>query len=226
MINQSAYSPARQVEGETSSEQMYIQPQLAADLLARLAHSNADVLSQLKPVHTHGKTIADRKPKTLKDLALIGSGDRALAPRVWDAVWKELTVPLEGKSAPRPPVLVAIDGINFWMGDTKYRSADYKILHAHQFTLIKQFLDLLFCKKPNPLAYGGMIVACATKSNHPTTPAFDLLTRQIRAKQAGIALTDPRFPLGDPYSKMPDSRVASLFEQAKVFPSRRHTGSL
>jgi len=190
---------------------MYNQPQLAADLLSRVAYSNTDILSKHKPIHKHGDKIDSRKPKTLKDLALIGAEDRNLAPRVWDAVWKELTVPVEGNKEKRPPVLVAIDGVNFWMGETRYRSSDYKPIHAHQFTLISQFLNLLFSKGQNPLSNGGMVMGVTTKSNHPTTPAFELLVRQIHARQAGMDLTDSNFPLGNPYAKMPDPRVAQLF---------------
>ncbi|KAK5943064.1 hypothetical protein PMZ80_004069 [Knufia obscura] len=210
--NQSAYTPVARKEGDESKEQMYNQPQLAADLLTRLAYSNSDVLSKLKPIHKHGERLDARKPKTLKDLALIGAEDRNLAPRVWDAIWKELTVPVEGNKEKRPPVLVAIDGVNFWMGDTKYRSNDFKVIHAHQFTLVKQFLSLLFSKdQKNALANGGMAMGVTTKSNHPATPAFELLVRQLRARNNGVEMTDSAFPLGDPYAKMPDARVTGLF---------------
>lgn len=211
MINQSAYAPVPKKEGGDSKEQMYSQPQLAADLLSRVAYSNTDVLTKLKPAHKHGDRIDSRKSKTLKDLALIGAEDRNLAPRVWDAMWKELTTPVEGSKEKRPPVLVAIDGINFWMGETRYRSSDYKVIHAHQFTLVKQFLDLLFSEGQNSLGNGGIVMGVTTKSNHPTTPAFDMVARQIRARQEGIEMTDSKFPLGDPYAKMPDPRVAELF---------------
>ena len=71
---------------------MYSQPQLAADLLSRLANSNASVLESLKLVHQHSEQITSRKPKHLRELALIGAGDRHQAVKIWDAVWKELTV--------------------------------------------------------------------------------------------------------------------------------------
>lgn len=193
---------------------MYVQPQLAADLLTRLVHSNSDVLATLRLEHDHGKLLSEAKVKTMKDLASLGTNNRTIAPEVWDAVWKELTVAKEGQKSKRPPVLVAIDGINFWMGQTRYKSAEFNAIHAHQFTIIKQFLDLLFTTKSNPLAFGGMIMACTTESNRPSSPAFDLLARQITAIQSGLALTDSKFPLGDPYSKKPDDRVSGLFDPA------------
>lgn len=192
-------------EGE--KEQMYNQPQLARDLLTRVAYSNPTVLEKLKLVHNHGKLIPGRKQvKTLKDLAMIGAEDFHVAPQVWKAFWKEM------QEASRPPMVIAIDGINFWMGPTKYHSADYKIVHSHQFTLIKQFLDLVFSKTEKTLPNGGIVLACTTKSNHPATPSFDLLVRQIRARNQGVAITDPAFPLQDPYMKNADQRVSDLMQ--------------
>lgn len=212
MINQSAYVPLPMKEDD--KVQMYSQPQLARDILTRLAYSNADVLSKLKPIHNHGKLIPARKQvKTLRDLVLLGAEDVGLAPQVWAAFWKEMTVPASGeKETSRPPMMIAIDGINFWMGNTQYRTPDYKLIHAHQFTLVKHFLDLLFSKNEKALPNGGMVMACTTKSNHPTTPAFDFLVRQIRARNSGMAMTDPAFPLNEPYMKLPDQHVSNLMQ--------------
>ena len=212
--NQSAYAPLPKSKNSTS--QMYTQPQLACDILSRLVQSNTAVLSQLTLVHNHKDLVKEQKVKTIKDLAQIGVDDYRSAPQIWDAVWKELTVPgNNAKSPKRPPVLVAIDGINFWMGHTKYMSADYKPIHAHQFTLIKQFVDLLFNKEEYILPNGGMILACTTKSNHPTTPAFDFLVKQITAQyQHGLNPTHEIFPLNDPYSK-PEPYVTPLFSSSK-----------
>jgi small subunit ribosomal protein S29 len=205
VINQSAYVPVQMKDGD--KEQMYNQPQLARDLLTRVAYSNPKVLEKLKPVHNHGKLIPPRKQvKTLKDLAMIGAEDVNIASQVWSAFWREMQEPS------RPAILIAIDGINFWMGPTKYRSADYKIIHSHQLTLITQFLDLIFSKTEKALPNGGIVLASTTKSNHPTTPSFDFLVRQIQARRQGIAITDPAFPLHEPYMKQADQRVGDLVQ--------------
>lgn len=193
---------------------MYNQPQLASDMLSRLAHSNADILKKLTPIHDHKQALKDRKVKTLHDLAMIGVSEYRNAPRIWDAVWKELTSEAKDKNA-RPPLLVAIDGINFWMGQTKYRAADYSLIHAHQFNLIRQFLGQLFSSAQNSMPNGGMILACTTKSNHPSTPAFDLLVNQLRAQGQGINKNDVGFPLWDPYSKDADPNVYNLLNSAQ-----------
>lgn len=152
----------------------------------------------------------------MKDLALLGSEDSRRAAEFWSAVWQELTVPAgDAKGPARPPVLIAIDGVNFWMGETKYMSADYKPIHAQQFTIIKQFTDLLFPQAENPLPNGGMIMACTTKSNHPTTPAFDWLVKQRAAYEELDAEDEANFkPTPNPYMKNADKRVTDLLPRS------------
>lgn len=212
MINQSSYTPVSMKEGD--KEQMYNQPQLARDILTRVAYSNSAILSKLTPVHNHEKLIPPRRQiKSLRDLAMVGVEEVNLAPQIWNAFWKEMTTPSSGAGgSSRPPILIAIDGINFWMGPTRYRSSDYKTVHAHQFNLVKQFLGLLFAKSGDGLPNGGVVMACTTKSNHPASPAFDLLVRQIRARNSGVAMTDPAFPLNEPYMKLRDQKVSDLVQ--------------
>jgi len=220
IFNQSAYAPVP--KSDEASPQMYHQPQLASDLLSRLAHSNSTVLSSLRPIHDHSATLpkATNRLKSLKDLALLGANEHNIAPQVWDAVWKELTTkPQKAKEgSARPPVLIAIDGVNFWMGLTRYKSSDYKPIHAHQFTLVNQFLDLLFpaTENRNMLPYGGIIMAATTKSNHPTTPTFDHVTSHITQRQINPEHPyRPHFEYTDPYMTKVDSRVWELRERSE-----------
>lgn len=94
-------------------------------------------------------------------------------------------------------------------------SPDYKPIHAQQFTLIKQFTDLLFPEKENPLPNGGMIMAVTTKSNHPTTPAFDWLVKQRAAYEDLDPEDEASFtPMPDPYMKHADKRVTDLLARS------------
>lgn len=97
------------------------------------------------------------------------------------------------------------------MGLSKYRSADYKLIHAHQLTLVRQFLGLLFAKSgaASPFANGGMLVFSTTGSNTPAYPTFSLLLDQLRARAQSLDPSVPGFPLPAPYSK-PDTRVLEL----------------
>ncbi|KAK5076874.1 hypothetical protein LTR64_005647 [Lithohypha guttulata] len=213
VLNQSAYAPLR--KKNEADEQVYVQPQLTSDLLTRFAYSNSNLLSKLTPIHNHSDLPKGRNVKTLHDLAMIGAQESSMATRIWDAVWKELTTKSQDGKTARPPILIAIDGINFWMGMTKYHSADYKPIHAHQFKLIKQLLTQVFNTTPNSLPNGGIVLACTTKSNHPSYPSFDLLVNQIRALNQGTQRQDPGFPLWDPYLKEADQRVYDLLNTAR-----------
>lgn len=189
------------------AEQLYVQPHLTQLLLQRALNSNESVLQGLKLNHGH-KTLALKPNSTLYDLVQHGANDFHLAAATWHALYKELTEP--GANA-RPPVLVAADGVDHWMGPTQYRNSEHKVIHAHQFTLIKQFVNLLF--KPNmkhPFLNGGMVLFATSGSNTRAYTTFELLLSQMRAAQYdGLSPSSPAFPVPIPYSN-PDEHVISL----------------
>jgi small subunit ribosomal protein S29 len=184
---------------------------MTSDLLSRAAHSNERVLSGLKVSHRH--SISGERLKagmSLRDLLLIGAQDQHQAWPVWQAFWKELTQPAETAKARTPPVLIAIDGLDHWMGLSKYRSAEFELIHAHQLVLIREFVSMLFSQpSASDLANGGMILATTSGSNSPTLPSFSLLLRQLVARASGVQVTDPKFPMPEPYRKV-DQRVLNL----------------
>jgi small subunit ribosomal protein S29 len=190
---------------------LYIQPKMTSDLLSRTVYSNEKVLSGLKISHRHkisGETL--QSGMSLRDLVLIGAQDQHLAWPVWQAFWKELTQPAENAKTRTPPVLIAIDGIDHWMGPSQYRSAEFEPIHAHQLVLIRQFISMLFCQpSASPLANGGMVLAATSGSNSPRFPDFSLLLRQLTARALGLKVTEQEFPMPEPYRKV-DQRVLNL----------------
>ena len=146
----------------------------------------------------------------LLDLVLMGAQDQYRAWPVWQAFWKELTQPAENAQTRTPPILVAIDGMDHWMGLSKYRSAEFELIHAHQLCLIRQFVSMLFSPPSvSPPAHGGIILAATSGSNSPRFPEFALLLRQLTARALGIKVTDREFPMPEPYRKV-DQRVLNL----------------
>ncbi|KIW94454.1 uncharacterized protein Z519_04430 [Cladophialophora bantiana CBS 173.52] len=210
--NTSSYAPLR--HGEDESEHMYIQPHLTQLLLTRTATSNESVLKSLRLNHTHPKALSLKNNSTLLELVQKGAGDHHLSWQAWQAFYKELTEP--GQNG-RPPVLVTADGIDHWMGPTAYRDSEHKILHSHQFMLVKQFINLLFSgdtSSASPFVNGGMVLYSTSGSNTPNYPTFNLILSQMRALQRhSISPTHPEFPLPKPYSK-PDPRILALSEPA------------
>lgn len=232
VTNTSAYRPAS--KHDEAAEQMYAQPQLTADLLQRLTRSNEKILKDLKLLRTHNKTVGDRQMNSVSDLANVGVQDARLAPQVWDAVWQELTSRSEtqgddksvqappqkkgSKASPmptrttRPPVMIAIDGVNHWMTLSAYRNADYKYIHAQNLSIVKQLTDLLFSTNEEALPNGGMVLGSTTKSNNPAVRTFDILLEQIAARRAGITIDDKAFPMPNPYAKT-DKKVFDLLQR-------------
>lgn len=193
---------------ETSQQMIYDQPKLTADLLKRISNSNKAVLQKLSLAHAH--KLDGHKPTNLHGLAVIGVEDSKLSWRVWQALWKELTSPSSQQK--RPPVLVALDDIDHWMTLSRYRSAEFNPIHAHQLAPIRHFLHMLFNKDGvGQLANGGMILAARTASNGRSVPTFDLVLRQLDARQKGLRMGDNEFPMPQPY-KAVDPLVLGLFE--------------
>ena len=211
-IGQSSYAPMQSIDSK--KEQLYVQPEMTVQLLSRAAYSNDKVLSSLKVAHKH--TIPEVRTSfdmSLKDLALAGAETPSYAWAVWQAFWKELTVPVE--KAARPPVLIAIDGLDHWMTTSKYRSAAYELVHAHQLALVRQFVNVLFSQPSGEsLPNGGMIIAATSGSNSPTLPDFSLLLRQLKARQSGMQVTDEGFPMPEPYRNI-DQHVTNLIGAAE-----------
>lgn len=159
---------------------------------------------------------------SLKDLALAGAEDANQAWPVWQRFWQELNTINPSSSAGRarpPPLLIVVDGFDHWMGITKYRSAEFNLIHAHQLTLIEQFVSLLFpSASPSPpsshpsssnLANGGIVLAATTGSNTPNFSSFNRLLTQLQARARGLEITDPDFPMPGPYTRV-DDRVVGL----------------
>jgi small subunit ribosomal protein S29 len=210
-INHSAYAPAPGGE----DEQLYVQPQLASDLLTRVVAANGPILHKLPVAQDHSASkLPLSKKMTLKDLANLGSEEVSIAWPTWQALWKELNSKSTGKTG-IPPVLFAVDSIDHWFDMTKYRSSDFSPIHAHQFLFIRQFMQLLFHTPAPGLANGGMILAATSGSNNPLVPSFHILLRQLVARANGLNMTDSDFPLPKPYQKV-DQRVLDLFRGSEA----------
>jgi len=195
------------IPAEPSQEIIYDQPTLTAELLQRISKSNERVLKTLSLAHNHH--FEGHTPTNLHSLAVIGAEDSKLSWRVWQALWKELTSP---SNQDRPPVMVALDGMNHWMTMSKYRSAEYIPIHALQLAPIRHFIEILFNKNgAGELAHGGIVLGAMTASNSPSVPAFELLMKQLEAQERGLKMGDEGFPVPHPY-KTVDQKILDLLE--------------
>ena len=194
----------------------YTQNDATAQLLSVIADGNRPVLSKLHISQDHGVlNNAISRTSTLHTLALLGASRSENAWPIFQALWKELTATSADPSMqgtepfkPRPPMVVAIDGLAHWMTNSAYMSPEFKPIHAQDFTLIKHFLSL--ASSPNAMRNGGIALFATSASNNPLSPALDISLKQLAARQAGIEPAAPEFPLPGPYQKL-DNRAMAYF---------------
>ncbi|KAJ5082163.1 hypothetical protein N7532_011206 [Penicillium argentinense] len=205
-----AYVP---VEGTKPTQ--YIQPGATSDLLKRTVEANREVLSGLKVSQKHAGLSGLKPTSTLEDLAKLGFQDPAVAWPVFQALWTELTATaaapgMEKDFQPRPPMLVALDGLAHWMQDSAYRDIDFKLIHAHDLVFVKHFLSLLREGQAS-MKNGGMVLYSTSTSNNPSIYALEVGLDQLAARQAGISPTSADYPSAEAYSNA-DPRVLEFFK--------------
>ncbi|KAL2857848.1 mitochondrial ribosomal death-associated protein 3-domain-containing protein [Aspergillus pseudoustus] len=200
---------------------LYVQNEATAALLSRTVVANKAVLSKLRVSQDHPALSAVTPGMTLEGLANLGVQDPASAWTVFQALWGELTATaaapgLEKNFTPRPPILVTVDGLGHWMTESKYRDAEFKLVHSHDLVLVRHFLRLLKPGGDQPaLPNGGaLLYATSTTMNPPSVYAFDLILKRAAARAAGFKFNDPRFPRAEAYSNI-DPRVLEALTSQK-----------
>lgn len=210
-----AYAPV-----PNSQPVKYFQKNATAELLKRIAEGNKEVLSKLYISRLH-PNIKD-PGLSLFEMANIGIQQPDLSWSIFRSLWSELTATgaaTDTKAAKgtkpftaRPPLLVTVDNLAHWMTETSYRSAEYKPIHAHDFTIAEHFLSLMRMEPKTALPNGGLALYATSASNSLRLPSLELGIKQVAARQAGINPSSPDYPVL--YGKL-DDRVVSFFAQAK-----------
>ncbi|RAK76065.1 mitochondrial 37S ribosomal protein mS29 [Aspergillus fijiensis CBS 313.89] len=201
---------------------VYVQNQATAALLSRTVTANQKVLSKLKVSREHPALKSPlKRDTTLEALANLGIQDPASAWPVFQALWTELTATspapgFEKDFASRPPMLVAVDGLAHWMKETKYRTAKYELIHAHDLVFVQHFLSLL---KPgnnqqSVLPNGGILLYATSASNSPSIYSLDVALERVAARQNRVYPSSPDYPMPTAFSH-PDERVLAAFESSK-----------
>lgn len=91
-----------------------------------------------------------------------------------------------------------------------YRDPSYNLVHSHDLTLVRLFVDALSGK--TPLANGGAIIAATSRSNAPRSPSMDLALAQSAATAADLHVPTP-----NPYAKGYDDRVYEAVRSVETF---------
>ncbi len=150
----------------------YVQKDYTASLLLRIAKANESVLSRYQITQKHAVPIPLQSNISLSRLAELGGNDPDIAWPIFQALWRELTVPAE-PNATRPPLMITVDGIGHLMRLSYYRDADFNLIHAHDLSLVQHFTNYL--SGAAKLPFGGAILTATSMSNNPSTPTLSLL---------------------------------------------------
>ncbi|CAG8280437.1 unnamed protein product [Penicillium nalgiovense] len=202
---------------EGSNPLQYVQPTATSALLTRTVDANRELLATLKVSQKHPALKMLKPSSTLEDLAKLGFSDPAVSWHVFQALWTELTATapaagLEKDFQPRPPMLVAVDGLAHWMTESAYRSAEFKPIHAHDLAFVHHFLSLL--KEGDSLKNGGLLLYATSGSNNPNPKALNIALDRLAARQAGISTSSPEYTQPPAYSDA-DPRVLDLLQPAE-----------
>ena len=182
---------------------IYSQNAYTANWLSQIAKSNNSILQSLETVQKHNLPIPIPDNTSLARLCELGARDPEYAWPIFQAFWSEITA--EG----RPPVLMALDGLNFIMQKTLYRSMDFKDVHAHDLAIVKHFTDYLAGNKGFP--NGGAVLAATSRSHAPLSKSMELLIQQNRERQAEVPIS-PR----DPFEREYDLRAEKGLDGVNV----------
>lgn len=174
----------------------------AAKWLGEIIKANGSVLSTFNLSQKHNLPIPLKDDLTILQLAELGAKDAEIAWPIFQAVWSEITA--EG----RPPILMAIDGLEHVMQESKYRSPEFELVHAHDLATIKLFMDYLGGSRK--LANGGAIFAATTRSNSPKSYAIEAAMQQAHDRNAGSSIT----PI-EPYKPM-DQRGWHILQHPRL----------
>ncbi|KAF2720683.1 hypothetical protein K431DRAFT_270255 [Polychaeton citri CBS 116435] len=176
---------------ETAFRTLYSQPHYTAQLLANVARANHHILSKLQLGLKHELPIPIQQNITLQRFAELGASDTDISVPVWRALWLELTATSSNSAGglQRPPLYISMDGADHAMRDSAYLNSEAKPIHAHDLTLINDFVSVLSGKRPLP--NGGMVVAALSESNRASTPTLDFCLARIHARRQGEELQKP-----------------------------------
>jgi len=170
----------------------WAQREYTRSLLSRISSANHAVLARLTLSKEHTLNRVEFPAETdLAQFCQHGAGDPTLSHEVFTTLLEELS--LSG----RPPVLFAVDSLNFLMQNSDYRDADYNIIHAHDLAIPKQFLDFLNGTRAFPR---GLVIGATSAAGAPRTDAFE------------YALRGWKLPA---YSKL-DTRIVSSISGAEI----------
>ncbi|KAL2885508.1 mitochondrial ribosomal protein [Ceratocystis lukuohia] len=198
------YSPVP----NTADPVQFYQPMYCLNLLQRILAANEAILREIPMAKSYGNLTPNLShlvvgKSTLYDM-VASCKESEFAWITFQALWTELTT-IEG----RPPVLLSADGVAHFMRMSEYRDPAYNLVHAHDLTLVRLFIDAL--SGASPMVNGGAVLAALNASGRVTIPSLDLKLAQGRAKLRGESQPKP-----NPWERNYDVRVEKALADVDV----------
>lgn len=182
---------------------LYTQNVYTAAWLGRIAKANKDILDTLKLSERHDLPIPVEPTSSLTQLCELGARDPEVAWAFFQAFWTEIT------AKGRPPILLTLDSIAHIMAPSLYRSPEFELIHSHDLTIVKLFVEHLSGKLSLP--NGGAVIGATARSHAPVSKSLDLALKQQVDRQAGGEVTKI-----DPYERKYDARSDEVLQQMEV----------
>ncbi|EJT75477.1 hypothetical protein GGTG_05410 [Gaeumannomyces tritici R3-111a-1] len=185
----------------------YMQHVYAFKMLRRLLKTSEKVLRKITMLRKHDDVSTDLVTHSSSLADLVSSAREAdQAWPVLRALWAELLTP----APDRRPILFSLDGLGHIMRTSDYRSPAFELIHSHDLSLIRRFIDALSGgataapdqPPPPPFPAGGAVLAATTLGNSPKSFSMELALARLEAAKRGEAP-----PAKDPYSRAYDERV-------------------
>jgi small subunit ribosomal protein S29 len=174
---------------------LFSQPTYTANWLSQINKANTTLLQDMELSLMHNLPIPLQSNISLSRLCELGARDPDVAWPVFQAFWAELM------AKGRPPVLLALDGLNNVMRESMYRAPDTSFVHAHDLAIVNHFVGYL--SGVRKLGNGGAVIAATNRSHAPKSKSLDLVLTQLEERQLG----EEEITEKDPFEKGYDGRV-------------------
>ncbi|KAL9057621.1 MAG: hypothetical protein Q9162_002236 [Coniocarpon cinnabarinum] len=198
----------------------FTQKDYTAALLSRTAKTNLSNLSTLPVLQSHPALPAPpRGLDSLHALCTLGANDPDIAWPAFQALWSELCIQIpenDARHRPRPPVLLALDGLPWIARLSSYLAPSMAYVHAHDLALVQHFIACL--QGEIELPNGGAVLAADTHSDRPYTPALESAIKQSRQrfeqmqnlKEGEELPAQPLTDAADPWTRVDERSLAAL----------------
>ncbi|KAH8905106.1 mitochondrial ribosomal protein [Coniochaeta sp. PMI_546] len=195
------YAPIPNTQPTQYSQQAY-----ALRMLQSLRKANQKLLLDLKTVFPHPDLVQHFPVGT----SLLQVANAAKEPDTTWPIFNAILQELTAENAGRPPILFSLDGLSFIMKMSEYRSPAFELIHSHDLSIVRRFVDYLSGKAKLP--NGGAVIAATSRGNSPRNPSMELMIAKQEAKQGLI----DQPPAKEPYNRKYDDRVEAALTNIEV----------